>query len=85
MVVLEVLAKGHPHVEDILRVPIVPVLRTEHELMILLLVIGVIDVVGTVESVVTVLVVDTHCFYLFFLRLDSLVRWRRAKHVSFAA
>jgi len=61
MVVLEVLTKAHPHVEDILRVPVVPILRTENELVILLLVVCVIDVVGTVESVITVLVVDTHC------------------------
>jgi hypothetical protein len=85
MVVLEVLTKGHPHVEDVLRVPVVPVRRTEHELMVLLLVVSVVDVVGAEESVITVLVVDTHCLYLFFLGLVSLVRWRRAKHVSFAA
>jgi hypothetical protein len=86
MVILEVLTKGHPHVEDVLRVPVVPVLRTEHELMVLLLVVSLIDVVAVEESVVTVLVVDTHCcFYLFFLRFVSLDRRRRAKHASFAA
>jgi hypothetical protein len=84
MVILEVLTKGHPHVEDILRVPVVPVRRIEHELMVLLLVVSLVDVVAVEESVITVLVVDTH-FYLFFLWLVSLVRWRRAKHVSFAA
>jgi hypothetical protein len=77
MVILEVLTKGHPHVEDILRVPVMPILRTEDELMVLLLVICLVDIVAIKESVVTVLVVDTH-FYLFFLRLVSLVRWRRA-------
>jgi hypothetical protein len=86
VVVLEVLTKGHPHVEDILGVPVVPVLRTEHNLVVLLLVVGVIDVVNTGESVITVLVVDTHLgFYLLFLGLAFLDRWRRAKHVSFAA
>jgi hypothetical protein len=84
VVVLEVLTKGHPHVEDILRVPVVPVLGTENNLVVLLLVVGVVDVVNTGESVVTVFVVDTHV-YLLFLGLVSLVRWRRAKHASFAA
>jgi hypothetical protein len=77
MVVLEVLTKGHPHVEDILRVPVMPILRIENEFVILLLVICLVDIVAVKESVVTVLVVETH-FYLFFLRFFSLVRWRRA-------
>jgi hypothetical protein len=79
MVVLEVLTKGHPHIEDILRVPVMPVRWAEHELVILLLVICLIDIVAVKESVVTVLVVDTH-FYLFFLQFVSLDRRRRAKH-----
>ena len=52
--------------------PVVPVRRAEHNLMVLLLIVSLIDVVAVEESVVTVLVVDTHCFYLFFLRFVSL-------------
>jgi hypothetical protein len=53
--------------------------------MVLLLVIRLVDIVAVKESVVTVLVVDTHCLYLVFLRFVSLDRWRGAKHASFAA
>ena len=64
MVILEILTKGHPHVEDILRVPVVPIRRVEHELTVLLLIISLLDLLADKDSVVTVLVVDTHGEFL---------------------
>jgi hypothetical protein len=74
MVVLKVLTKGHPHVEDILRVPVVPIRRTEKEIVVLLLVVCLIKVVAIDESVVTVLVVDTHCWFLLVFLTVRLLR-----------
>ena len=47
--------------------PVVPVSRVEDELVVLLLVVSLIDVVAIEESVVTVLVVDTHFWFLLVL------------------
>jgi hypothetical protein len=86
MIVLEVLLQGHPHIQDILRVPIVPILRIENKLVIILFIVRLVKgvlVIGK-DRVVMVLIVDTH-FYLLLLRFVSLVRRRGAKHASFAA
>jgi hypothetical protein len=74
VVVLEVLTKGHPHVEDILRMPIVPVLGTEDKLVVLLLVIRLVKVIAVDESVIAVLVVDTHCWFLLVFLTSGLLR-----------
>jgi len=74
VVVLEVLTEGHPHVEDILRVPVMPVLRAEHELMVLLLVVCLVDLVAAKESIITVLVVDTHCLFLLVFLTAGLLK-----------
>jgi hypothetical protein len=65
--ILEILTKRHPHVQNILRVPIMPLLWTEDELTVLLLIVRLVNGIVVKESVIAVLVVETH-FYLLSIR-----------------